>query len=337
MNTLARFCLFFLPIFLHTLIALHADTVRCPVCGQEFDDSVVECPNDGTNLATEGRKVIHAERPLPRDTDDVPATDADTPDDGARYKRPEDSGTRRRPTAVADDDDPLPAERSDRKRRLGSERRPGDTRNEEQRQRAARERQEREQFTAANEAIWREYAQAQEAWQNTQRLAAEEAETERRREAEKQWNALWRRGAPLTSLGARLWWMKEGNSPGPTYGAELGANILRDRIRLGLSSFLGTRALTTRHEFVFFESLNVGLQYPWRFAPWVVARMGIGATVAHRFGNHTPYLLRGFGVEAGIDFRIHPHFVRPPSLGFMHFGIQDANWNTAAFQLAIGF
>jgi hypothetical protein len=301
-----------------------AQKVRCPVCGQVFDESVVVCPNDGTDLGREGKPV---EEPAKDGASEGDAADAARDEQAPpKYKRHDVGGERMR----AEDED---VGYDDRRARLG-----GDRRGEEEaeRRRQLKERKARAfaeedgrrrgEFERRRGMMWEKQRERAE----EDRRAAEGLEDLRRR-------SLWGRGAPLTSVGVRIAWMGEGDDPGPVTSAEIDVNFSKVAVRAGLSSSIGVRSLAHRADLLFVESVSFGAQLPWRFSPYVLARAGIGALATNRFGEDLAYLVRSLGAEAGLDCRVTRWFVVTPALGYALFAIDDAYWHSFTARLSVGF
>ena len=108
------------------------------------------------------------------------------------------------------------------------------------------------------------------------------------------------RTAPIATIGVRLSWLREGDSSGPLIGGEVDLNIEKLVFRLGLSSFVGVRLLPARDDLVFLEMLAAGVQAPWRYAPYLVARGGVGALVEQRAGEDATRFLGGVAGNAGL-------------------------------------
>jgi hypothetical protein len=302
------------------LAAAAAERVRCPVCGQIFDPTVDVCPNDGTDLEAEGKPV--EEEPAPA----APEEPAEEREEGGapKYNRQDLGGERQRVDAPD-------ADYGDRRARLGEDRR-GD----EERRRRLKEQREKE--LAEDDARLRAEFEARRGriWEGRQRRAAEDRRAAEGFESLRR-QSLWGRGAPLTSVGVRLSWMGEGGDPGLVTSAEIDVNLVKTKVRVGLSSSIGVRSLEARDDLLFVESVTLGAQLPWRFSPYVVARAGVGALVTNRFGEDLTYVVRALGVEAGLDCRLTRWLVVTPSFGYTSYAIDAAHWNSFTAKLAIGF
>ncbi len=307
--------------------AAGADRVRCPVCGQVFDDSVEICPNDGTDLSLEGVPVDE-ERPEGEQADE-PAGERQEDLPAPKYRRHDQGGERQRSD---------PSEQgggySDRKRRIGEERRGPEL--AAARRRKARARRLR-RFAEEDARLRSEFEQRRaEAVADRQREALDEWRAGRARLARER-KALWWGAAPVTSVGVRLAWMGEDGAAGPLAGAEIDFNPLSGVFRVGVSSLIGVRSLPSRGDLVFLESISLGAQLPWRFSPYVIARFGIGALAAERLGERVTALARLAGAEAGVDCRVTESLIVTPSLGYARIVVEDAFWDSATLKLSIGF
>jgi len=297
-----------------------AEKVRCPVCGQIFDEKVDVCPNDGADLRVEGKPVEDA--PAPQETEGEEGDEDQPP----KYTRHDVGGDRQR----ADGEE---IGYGDRRARFGEERRGEEASERRKRQRAERERQ----FAEADARLRAEFeSRRRRMWEGRQRRAEEE-----RRAAEGfdslRRTSLWGRGAPLTSVGARFSWMAEGDDPGLVSSAEIDVNLVKTKVRVGLSSSIGVRALERRDDLLFVESVSLGAQLPWRFSPYIVARAGVGALVTNRFGEDLTYVVRTLGAEAGLDCRLTRWLVVSPSFGYAMYAIDAAHWNSFTARLSVGF
>lgn len=305
-------------------IAEAAEKVRCPVCGQIFDDDVDVCPNDGTDLGAEGKPVEHGPEPVPAEEPDGAQDDGEGPK--PKYTRHDVDGERRR----ADEAEP---DYGDRHARLGEDRRGDEAVEHKRRQRAERE----AELAAEDERLRSEFeTRRRRMWEGRQRRAEEERRAAEGFESLMR-TSLWGRGAPLTSVGARFSWMGEGDDSGPVSSAEIDVNLLKTRVRVGLSSSIGVRALDHRDDLLFVESVSAGVQLPWRFSPYIVARAGVGGLVQNRFGRDLVYVVRAFGAEAGLDCRVTRTLVVTPSFGYTSYGIDNAIWNSFTAKLSVGF
>jgi hypothetical protein len=304
-----------------------AERVRCPVCGQVFDDTVLTCPNDGTDLEREGKRVEPRGAPSPEAGSGDEAADGATDEPSfAKYKRNDVGGDRRR----ADDAE---IGYDDRRSRLGEDRR-GEAAAERKR---LLEEKRAQAFAAEDGRLRGEYeARRLKMWERRRERAEED-----RRAAEGfddlKRRSLWGRGAPLVSAGLRISWMREGDDPGPVASAEIDVNFAKTALRAGLSSAIGVRSLSHRDDLVFMESVSVGAQLPWRFSPYVVGRAGIGALATNRFGQDMTYVVRSLGAEVGLDCRIARWLVVTPSLGYAVLAVDSAYWNSFTARLSVGF
>lgn len=311
---------------------------RCPVCHETFDEEVHVCPNDGTDLQLLGEKV----EVVPRNggTESTPSegnskenaldsnSEANEGKAGkakSKYTR-QDRGGRRKRVAKKDEDDVVQEERTDRQRRLHDARTAGA---------APKPKEPSSNGWARRNAKLRniyfsrkaEYLSTREEESTSVELPAPEV---------KRQEGLWEQTAPFMSIGARLSWIGEAKRIGTTFGAEIDLNLLRTSIRMGLSSFIGVRHVS-RNELLFLESVSIGIQRPWRFSPFIVGRIGIGAIVSQRFGADITNLVRAIGADVGVDCRLNNAFVVTPSIGFIHYGILDAGWNSVSLKVSLGF
>jgi hypothetical protein len=119
--------------------------------------------------------------------------------------------------------------------------------------------------------------------------------------------------------------------------AEIDVNLMKTKVRVGLSSSIGVRSLAHRDDLLFVESVSLGAQLPWRFSPYVLARAGVGALAANRFGEDLIYVVRSLGAEVGLDCRLTRWLVVTPSFGYTSYAIDAAHWNSFTAKLSIGF
>lgn len=323
----------FLCVILAGIVVLAAQK-RCPVCHEVFDSKVEVCPNDGTDLKLLGASVEEVPDDTQHDDDKRGNHAVDSPGTGAesgggtavehKYIRQDRGGRRKRaqPTESPEGRD----ERTDRQRRLQDER-------------------------AGAVAVKKREPQADFSYKEDDRLRRRYEKLRRKSEKNRKYSfgedaATGKQDglteipdgsvAPLMSIGGRLSWMGEAKNPGPVTGAEIDLNLLRGNIRMGLSSFIGIRHIS-RNEMIFLESITVGMQYPWRFAPYILGRFGVGVIVSRRFGYDVTELVRGFGFDAGVDCRVSKAFIVTPSVGYVRYGISEATWDSVSLKIAIGF
>jgi hypothetical protein len=295
--------------------------VRCPVCGQVFEQEIEVCPNDGTDLHVEGKPIEAA-----------PAAEAgDVEDEGdegpqPKYKRQDVGGERQRADAEE-------LGYGDRHARLGDDRR-GD----EGAERRKRAKAERERELAETDARLRgEFeSRRRRMWEGRRRRAQEERRAAEGFESLRR-TSLWGRGAPLTSVGVRFSWMGEGDDPGLVSSAEIEVNLVKTKVRVGLSSSIGVRALSHRDDLLFLESVSLGAQLPWRFSPYALVRAGVGGLVTNRFGEDLIGVVRSLGVEVGLDCRVTRWLVVTPSFGYASYAIDAARWDSFTAKLSVGF
>jgi hypothetical protein len=307
-----------------------AGKVRCPVCDQVFEKSTKVCPNDGTDLPLLGKAPKEgkaADKPEAEPGGGEKAAE-EPGEKESKYKRHDLGGERER------SDSENGGGYSDRRKRIGEERRGPEAAAERRRKVrekkhkafAEQDEQLRVGFEERREREWSERRERKyQDWHAGQQLAAV-----RQRE-------LWGRGAPLTSVGVRVSWMGEGDGSGPITGAEIDLNLLKTVIRVGLSTMIGVRSLEERNDIVFLEHLSLGVQKPWRYSPFVVARGGIGALVSNRFDENLTYLIRSVGVEAGLDNRVTESVVVSSSFGYVRYMVDEAYWNSFTLRISVGF
>ncbi len=296
--------------------------VVCPICGETFEDTTEECPNDGANLKIVG---------VPAETDDTetPSEDSDEEASGEsrrhpiKYKRHDKGGERQ------------PAERpesgySDRISRI-----PGDKRYAAEPKSAPSATGESpEPFqTARDEEIRSRFEDRRQALMRQRRV-----ETERRGRGKKgPPRPLDSMGAPLTSLGFRIFWMAEGNDPGPVGAAEIDINLQKNRFRAGVSALLGMRDLEDRNELLFLGNIVAGIQFPKRFSPHILVKGGLGWSKTERFSTDQLYLVTSLGAEVGVDAWVTRWIAVSPSMGYMRCTMGDAYWHSFTGKLSIGF
>jgi hypothetical protein len=324
-------------IFIVSAIAFssHAAGIVCPVCGQTIDEGITVCPNDGTNLKLLGKPVGA------KDTDpasDKEANVADTEDEGTIMPaEPEGSGGYRRHDengSKKNNGEKNSKSFSDRRSRL-----PKDSRTQTQVRKKKVESKESEprQIVEDDSGFFADYEKKRRFISDERRRAEQEVkEAGKSRKAARD-KLLHSLAAPITSLGARIFFLGEEDHAGPVSGAEIDIHLARYRLRAGLSTFLGIRALSERNELVFLEGLTVGAQLPGRFSPFIIARGGLGMVAAERFSMDQYYLLTAFGTEVGLDAWVHPWLSISPSVGFVRCTIENAYWNSFTAKIAFGF
>ena len=144
-------------------------------------------------------------------------------------------------------------------------------------------------------------------------------------------------GAPLASLGFRVFWMAEGNDSGPVGAAEVEVNLVRYRLRAGVSTLLGLRDLESRNELIFLGNMSIGIQSPKRFSPYIVAKGGIGMSKTERFYTDQLYLLSSLGAEVGVDAWVTRWIAVTPGMGYMRCTADNAYWHSFTGKISIGF
>lgn len=316
-----------------------AGRIRCPVCDQTFPDDQKICPNDGTNLQLLGKKVgpsndsgsAGKDSKTEKNNTDKTVDDGKSSEKSGKYIRQDRGGNRKR----AEEKEPEASrysERSERRRRMGEERR--SNANAEKRR---KEKRQREEFAKQDQEIREKFVTDRQIMIDDQKNRKDEDKLAKEGFDASLQRSLWAQAAPLTSVGIRVGWMGEGTHPGPVTGAEIDFNFVKTEFRVGLSTFLGVRSLENRGDLVLLESVSVGLQLPWRFSPFILGRAGVGIMVSNRFGTDITYLLRSIGVETGVDCRIAPSFVVTPSVGYIGYAINDVHWGSVTMKLSIGF
>jgi hypothetical protein len=316
-------------------VAVTAEPVRCPVCGEIFENEETPiCPNDGTDLRRDGRPVKGRTREA--DAGPVEEEAVPSPPEPAvavpKYKRHDVGGERQRTSTEEDG-------YTDRSRRLGEERRgQAAAAAAAAAQKRERERQrEQAAFAEEDRRLRLEFEERREALAERRQGRVDDDPWAGRTAAQRDRRSLWERAAPLTAVGVRLSWLGGDGHPGPLTGAEIDLNPVRSRLRIGLSSFLGVRQLADRGELVFLEHLSAGLQFPWRWSPYLVIRGGIGALATERFGESLHHLLWSVGVEAGLDCHLSGSMVLTPVVGYSRYVMNDAYWDTLTLRLGVGF
>ncbi|MDD5308565.1 MAG: hypothetical protein PHU25_14685 [Deltaproteobacteria bacterium] len=313
----------------HAAVAHAVVRIVCPVCGQVFDESTRVCPNDGSDLVLVGKREEVGKEPGDTDT-------ADAQDGGAEpgqpvvpgYKR-HDKGGRRQRTA-----EPVDETHNDRRSRFAEERRGGNAAAEQARR---EERERRQRFTTDDERLRAEFDSRRAKLRNERELAAEEAERARLGLATDRTRIVHGLAAPLVSLGYRVSFMGEGRDAGPVHGAEIDVNPSRTYLRAGFSTFVGVRALDRQNELLFMEHVTVGVEWPWRFAPFALLRAGIGGLASRRFGEDSVALVRSIGTEVGVDCHLGLGTILSPSVGYVRYMVNDAYWNSVTAKISIGF
>ncbi len=308
-----------------------AAKVRCPVCRQVFDEKVKVCPDDGTDLTLSGQVVEEESKkdgPEPEAIEESPYDDEEEDGGSGKYKRHDLGGDRRR---IEAEEGPV---YSDRYRRVGEERRSPEAAAE--RRKKAREKRKTE-FDEEDTGLKSEFEDNRRNMWRRRRQRAYDDKAKAQDVAYLEWLSLWGRGAPIASLGARVSWMGEGSDPGFISGPEIDINILRKEIRLGLSTTIGFRTLPDRTDMIFMEHISAGIQLPWRFSPYLIAKVGLGPLASNRFGNDLTYLVRALGAESGLDCRVTRSLVITPSVGYVRYVVDDAYWNSFTAKISVGF
>ena len=313
-----------------------AGVVVCPVCGESFDDSLGECPNDGTDLRLLGKDKPPSSPDNEAPSQKEPDPDGANPENAAKskkgpilYNRHDEGGSRK----IAESEE-NGAGYSDRQSRL-----PKDSRmkNAPKPKRDHSTSMEQSRAAPDDSAVLDDFERRRKhSWEEWENIRLQNSKLEEHRAAVRR-KLLMSLGAPLTSLGGRIFWMGESNYPGPVGAAEIDVNIIRYKVRAGMSTLLGIRALNSRNDLVFLESLNIGMQWPGRFSPYVIAKGGVGVLATSRSGVDDAYLLSAFGTETGIDVWLHPWLAITPSVGYMISFTNDKYWNSFTCKVAVGF
>jgi hypothetical protein len=183
-----------------------------------------------------------------------------------------------------------------------------------------------EQFRRQRETAW-----------SLRRDQAESSKSQRQELLARREELLSSLAAPLTSLGTRLWWMSRERDAGTVVAAEIDINLVRDVLRLGLSSSLGVRFLSNRGDIVFLETLSVGAQLPWRYSPYLTVRAGLGGLSSQSDGQERVNPLGIWGGEAGVDIWLNPWLCLSPSLGYAFILDREDKWHTFTAKLSVGF
>lgn len=305
-----------------------AGEVVCPVCGQVFPSKTKTCPDDGTDLKLLGNP---AEDDSSDDTDSEDGEEEKgdpSPSKPSGYKRHDRGGDRKR-TSTSESGYSY----SDRDSRIKARR--GRVSAEERTQREMEER--RRAFLKEEQRLLDDFErQRTGAWEERHLIRHEQIRAAEGRLAARE-HLLNGLGAPLTSLGYRMFWMGEGNDSGAVNAAEIDVNLARYRLRAGLSTLIGMRFLSGRSDLVFLEHISVGFQWPARFSPFALVRGGVGILASERFGADLMYLMTSFGVEAGIDSWITPWIAVTPSMGYERIMVESAYWNSFTFKISLGF
>ncbi|MCP4601897.1 MAG: hypothetical protein GY847_15520 [Proteobacteria bacterium] len=310
-------------------IEIHAVEKKCPVCGQAFSDDIEACPNDGTNLELLGKPIESDDKKDEETEDDSqrPGDVKETPK-APKYKRLDQNKSWKNTTKPKSER----SQHSDRRSRIAGDRRPKTSELEQRRQE-----EERRLFLEEDKRLLLEYERRRKrSWDDQKRLHIVEIRASKDRvAAEKRLlNSL---GAPLASIGYRLFWMKEENDAGLVNAAEIDIHLARYRLRAGFSTLIGARTLSGRGELMFLEHITIGVQWPWRFSPYIAARGGVGMLVSERFDDKLIYMLTSIGADVGIDSWITPWIAITPSFGYERCMLHNAYWNSFTFKVSVGF
>ena len=320
-----------------------ATEIVCSVCGKSFPSDTEKCPNDGTDLKKLGIKISEdADSPGP-ETENKPG-EGEKAQDGTTS--PDDEGNPAPVSRQESDDGATPIYKRGGRRRVikssGSSYSDRRSRVNIRRGRAAEteddeEDEELQAFLEEDEKRLAHYeTQRRQAAALRQRMEIVERKARKSRSAERQ-RILYGLGAPLTSLGFRMFWMGERNDSGAVNTIEIDLNLARYRLRAGLSTLIGVRTLSGRNELVFLEHISLGFQWPWRYSPYIVVRGGVGVLANERFGVSFVNLLTSLGAELGIDSWVTPWIAVTPSVGFTRTMRDNVYWNSFTFKIALGF
>ncbi|MDJ0764678.1 MAG: hypothetical protein QNJ97_16990 [Myxococcota bacterium] len=334
----ARWAALFLAIVCCAVIG-RAEEIVCPICGKAFPDTTENCPNDGANLKSLGIPLASKAKDED-DTPDIedqdtgmedPAASTETTESSPKYKRLDSEKAHR--AFKRNDGKKDRTGYSDRFSRVARERPALSSGTKKHRQDAAAALFQEEDLRRRSEY---ERIRARE-WANRRKVHAVKeilAEKDRQKVKDRIVEGI---GAPITSLGMRLFWMAEGDDPGLVKAAEIDLNLARYRLRLGLSSLIGVRALDARDELIFLEHISAGFQWPRRYSPFALIKGGIGVLASDRFGSTLVYFITSFGVEIGIDAWISPWISVTPVVGYERCMLDDAYWNSFTYKVSVGF
>lgn len=316
MSRLAHAAFFALAIVLAISPRAFAGKVRCPVCGQVFEDTVEHCPNDGTDLAISGK-------PVEEEPEEEAEPEPVEEDAGEGYRRQDRGGERMR---IEDDDG---SGYSERHKRFADDR--GKSEEAAARKRKAHERRRRE-FEEEDARLRARFEERRAAWRESR---GEDADSRLPSDESRGHD---RPAAPLTSIGLRLSWLPRGREEGRVMGAEAEVNPLRRWYRAGGAVFLGIRNLDEADETVFLGKLSAGVQLPWTYSPYVVATGGLGVLSRRGTGEGDgARLLGSVGAEAGIDCHLTRSIAVTPTLGWVHYFAGDDHFDSFTFRVSLGF
>jgi hypothetical protein len=323
------------------ILAIAAEGVAavvCPVCGETFEDNVEVCPNDGTNLKLDGKEetsdsnAAHEDHAPPRAQDSPSSADEAAPagDSPILYKRHDEDGERRiAPTKER-------SEYSDRESRLiGSERARAGVPNPKHKKNGMKK-HDAPPAEADDAAVLDEFEKRRRfSWEERESARLRESSSKKDRETARR-KLLSSLGAPIASLGGRIFWLEDDNArPDPVGAAEVDVNLIRYNIRAGFSTLVGIQS--EKGDLVFLESLSLGMQWPSRFSPFLLIKGGLGFSVSETATTTVSRLLSTVGAEAGLDAWLHPWLAITPSLGYMRCMEKDSYSHTLTAKLAIGF
>jgi hypothetical protein len=222
--------------------------------------------------------------------------------------------------------------RTDRLRRIGDDRSGGKPKGD-----LADDGLSRETFLALDKELRSRYQSDREFVRTSTYNDAVKAEEARQRRRRLNYSQRQNSGMPFVSFGGRLAFMGYKKSAGPVIGSEVQMNFADRYFRTGISTFAGVRQAGGKNDMLLMETLEVGVHRPWRFAPYVVARFGVGAMFSQSFGEPQTYLVPSVGVEAGIDARITAGLVGGVSMGYLRYTTDGVHWNSATLKFHVGF
>ncbi len=307
--------------------------VVCPVCGEVLENGTDECPNDGTDLTLVGKNPSEADDTDTPGRPDTPQADESThgqngQDSPLRYKRQDEGGERqiaprKERSGFSDRESRLPED--DRMRAPPRPKKPS--------KRPVRTQPD----TPRDDDLVKQFEKKRRySWESRENarlitlMAKADKATARRR-------LLATLGAPLASLGVRLFWMKESEQSGLVTAAEIDVNLVRYRIRAGFSTLLGIRSMSGPDDLVFLESLDVGAQWPSRFSPFVLLKGGLGMLLLDDGKSTEAILLGSVGAEIGLNAWVNPWLSVTPSFGYMGNIRNHSYGNSFTSKVAIGF
>lgn len=208
---------------------------------------------------------------------------------------------------------------------------------EKRRRNRAKEIEQKKQFEKKDKELLTQFQnQRQAAWKDRQVVTSNHYRVDDGGQVVKT-NLLGKLSTPVASLGARVFWMGEGNDPGPVAATEIDVNLMRHYLRLGFSTLIGVRILPERDDLTFLENISVGISWPSRFSPYLVGRGGVGVMLSDRFGDERAFFLGSMGVEAGLDCWVNSWLDIAPALGYARLMVKGAYWDSFTAKIALGF